>query len=213
VKILNYLQLCVVGICLCTQSVSFAGIERSLYLQERVISTKDHLELQQSQLPAPYDFLLTQPLMTQGLESHYGRTPIIQPLYAKMNDNDNTYSRTIIMLVDRDAVRNNPELAKEKSETVVVEVGFITMNFNALPEALIHDVLNTDIPFGKLLETYHIKTESVGREYFSIHCGNELALLTHCELNKKIYGRKNTLIREDNKNWVARVVEVLTGNK
>lgn len=165
----------------------------------------------QSMLPHPYNYLLTQPLMTKGIEKYYQRTAIIQKIYAKKNKRDNTYYRTIIMLLDHNKARNNARLAQKKKEVMVAELAFITINFNALPQKVIANILNTNIPLGKLLLTHHIKTSSINRSYFSIRCDAVLSSLTHCNLNSQLYGRTNTLIRMDNKQWIARVVEILPG--
>jgi hypothetical protein len=166
------------------------------------LSTIDKIAkpVSQSSLPVPYNYLLTQPLMTKGIETYYQRRAIIQTIYAKRSGN--SYSRVILMLLDKNNV-------KKKKEALVAELAFISMNFSELPENLIADVLNTNIPFGKLLLTYHVKTASINRSYFAIKCNRLLSSLTHCKLNTKIYGRRNTLIRTDNKRWVAKVVEIL----
>ncbi|STX55633.1 Uncharacterised protein [Legionella beliardensis] len=163
----------------------------------------------QSSLPSPYNYLLTQPLMTKGLEKYYQRTPIIQTIYAKKNKHDNTYYRAIIMLVDSNKTRNNPELAQKKKEAAVIELAFIRMNFNELPKKVIADVLNTNIPFGKLLLNNHIKTFSTDRSYFSIKCNEAFSSLMRCKLNSQLYGRTNSLIRMDNNRLIAHVVEIL----
>ena len=167
------------------------------------------IRITQSRLPSPYNYLLTQPLMTKGLEKYYQRTPIIQTIYAKRNKRDNTYYRTIIMLVDSNKTRNNPELAQKKKEAAVIELAFIRMNFNELPKKVIADVLNTNIPFGKLLLSNHIKTFPTHRSYFSIKCNEAFSSLMHCKLNSQLYGRTNSLIRMDNNRLIAHVVEIL----
>ncbi len=154
----------------------------------------------QSSLPVPYNYLLTQPLMTKGIETYYQRKAFIRTIYAKKSKVSNNYSRVILMLLDE----NN--LTKKK---LVAELAFITMNFSELPENLIADVLHTNIPFGKLLITYHVKTASINRSYFVIQCNRLISSLSHCKLNTKIYGRRNMLIRTDNKRWVAKTIEIL----
>jgi chorismate-pyruvate lyase len=83
------------------------------------------------------------------------------------------------------------------------------MNFNELPKKVIADVLNTDVPLGKSLLTNHVKTFSTERSYFSVRYNKVLFSLTHCDLDSKLYGRTNTLIRADNNRWIAHVVEIL----
>lgn len=160
-------------------------------------------------LSVPYDYLLTQPLMTIGLEKYYQRTPMIKVIYALRNQHRNTYSRVIIMYVDRHKNRNNPILAQKKNEAIPVELAVITVNFNELPEKIITDILHTEIPFGKLLTNHHFKTSTGERTYFTVSCNNFLRTMAHCKLNKKLYGRTNTIIRSDNKKWIAHVVEIL----
>lgn len=172
---------------------------------------KNANRVNQSMLPIPYNYLLTQPLMTKGIEDYYQRTPIIHTIYARKNESDNSYYRLITMLVDHDKARNNADFAQKKEEAFVVELAFIKMNFNALPQKVIKEVLHTNTPFGKLLMNNHIKTLSQDRTYFSLQCNELLSSLTHCKLKSTLYGRTNTLVRTDNNQWVAQVVEILPG--
>ena len=162
-------------------------------------------------LPAPYNYLLTQPLMTKGIEKYYQRTPFIQTIYAIKNQHNNTYYRAIMMLIKDSKARNNVQLAQRKKEVMVVELAFITMNFNELPEKIIEDVLNTNVPFGKLLSNNHVEVHTTDRTYFLVKCDKVFASLTGCHLNSKLYGRTNTIIRADNNKWLAHVMEILPG--
>ena len=170
---------------------------------------KENTSIKQSALPVPYDYLLTQPLMTLGIEKYYKRTPIIQTIYATKHQQNNTYSRAIIMLVDHKKERDNAGIAQVKKEADIVELAFITMNFNELPPKVITGVLNTDVPFGKLLASNHIAISNKDRTYFSVNCSKTFATLIRCNLNSKLYGRTHTMIRVDNKKWIARVIEIL----
>ncbi|MCE0723272.1 hypothetical protein [Legionella resiliens] len=162
-----------------------------------------------TQLPAPYDKLLTQPLMTKSIEKYYARNAIIKTIYANMDQSNNTYRRSIVMFVDSNKKRNNPNVAQTKQEVVAVELAFITMNFNELPKSMIKEVLHTNTPFGKLLAKHHIQILTQDRNYYKIKCNSTLESLIHCNLNDFIYGRANTIIRAGNKNWMAHVVEIL----
>ena len=156
-------------------------------------------------LPAPFDYLLTQPLMTKAIKNYYQCTPWIQKIYAVKNKHNNTYHRAIIMYVDKKVETNS------KPSKFGVELAFITMNFNALSRQIIHDVLNTNVPFGQLLTHYHVKIFTTERTYFSVKCNLELASLIHCNRNSTIYGRTNTIISTDNHQWLAHVIEILSG--
>jgi hypothetical protein len=169
------------------------------------------LKIAPALLPMPYSYLLTQPLMTLGIEKYYQRTPIIHTIYAVKNQKTNTYSRAILMLLDSRKTRNNAKIAQEKKEEVTVELAFITINFNELPEKVINDILNTSVPFGKLLIVHHLKTSSSKRLYFSLQCSKELAKRIGCKINNQIYARMNTIVRKDNKKWLAQVIEILPG--
>lgn len=171
---------------------------------------KTATRVSQAMLPAPYYYLLTQPLMTKGIEEYYQRTPIIQTIYSKRNKRNNTYYRAIRMLIDNSKARNNVKVAQKNKESRVVELAFITMNFSALPKEVITAVLNTNIPFGKLLSANHIQISTKNRNYFSIKCTKTLFSLTHCHLDDKLYGRTNTLVRADNNKWLAHVIEILS---
>ncbi|KTC79150.1 hypothetical protein Lche_1170 [Legionella cherrii] len=162
-----------------------------------------------AQLPSPYNELLTQPLMTPSIEKYYGRRAIIKTIVANQDPENNTYRRSIVMLIDSNKERNEPNLAQSKKEAMVVELAFITMNFNALSKSMIAEVLHTNTPFGKLLTKYQIQALTQNRNYYKVRCDGTLASLINCNLNDSIYGRTNTLIRADNKKWLAHVVEIL----
>ncbi|MCL9685569.1 hypothetical protein [Legionella maioricensis] len=167
-------------------------------------------EVNKECLPTPYDFLLVQPLMTMGIEKYYQRTPSIQLIHGRMDQKRNTYSRAIYMLLDRNKYKS--EISKPKDpKQVVVELAFITINFNELSEQAIAAILNTNVPFGKILINNKINTFTEDRAYFSVKCNFDLVRLLHCRKNNIIYGRVNTLIRKDNKKWVAKVIEILPG--
>ena len=106
------------------------------------------------------------------------------------------------------SVHFGAEYAKEEK---VVELAFITMNFNALPEKIIKDVLNTNVPFGKLLSNNHVEIFVTDRTYFWVKCDKVFASLTRCHINSKLYGRTNTIIQANNNKWLAHVVEILPG--
>ena len=146
------------------------------------------MQIQQAQIPKPYYDLLTQPLMTIAIERYYGNTPVIQPLVARLDLDNNIYYRSIIMLV-----------ANHKKNVIVAEHAYIVMNFNELPDELIFKILNTNIPFGKLLKIYDLPITASNQEYFVINC----------QSSGITYGRTNTILRADNHNWLAHVIEVL----
>lgn len=160
-------------------------------------------------LPQPFCSLLVQPLITPAIEKYYQRTAVIQTIYSTRNHVHGTYSRAILMLIDRNKTRNNPLLAQAKNESQVVELASITMNFNALPQKIIEGVLKTNIPFGKLLKTNNITVTTTDRRYFSVTCTQALSALTHCRLNHQLYGRTNTLVNATSQVWLAQVVEIL----
>lgn len=165
--------------------------------------------IEQSKLPRPYNFLLTQPLMTQTLEQYYKRTPIIQTQSTYFDPTQNNYARTITMLIDRDKQRNNATYAQKTGVAQVIELAFIKMNFSELPKEVIEEIRHTNTPFGKLIEKYQIKILTQNRVYFTTACTKEIASLMPCDLHKALYGRKNTIIRADNKQWLAQVMEIL----
>ncbi|HAT8432108.1 TPA: hypothetical protein GCS77_13710, partial [Legionella pneumophila] len=93
--------------------------------------------LSKDNLISPYNYLLTQPLMTTTLEKYYQRTSRIKVITAFTNPHNNTYSRIIILYVDRNKKRNNVDLAQKKNEIIPVELAAININFEELPEKLI----------------------------------------------------------------------------
>ena len=116
-----------------------------------------------------------------------------------------------MMLIDNNKAINDEKLAQRKKEPMVVELAFITMNFNELPKKVIASVLNTNVPFGKLLSDNHVNISITDRTYFLVKCDKVFSSLTRCQLNSKLYGRTNTIIRADNHKWLAHVVEILPG--
>ncbi|WP_019218196.1 hypothetical protein [Legionella tunisiensis] len=167
--------------------------------------------INKDKLPVPYNFLLIQPLMTMGIEKYYHRTPKIEIISAKKDEQTNTYSRAITMLIDGDKKRNDVKIAQLTNEAVVVEFALITMNFSELPDKVITGVLNTQIPFGKLLVMNKLKAYDIGQQYFAVQCDSVIAQYLHCPKNSRLYGRTNTIIRKDNQKWIAQVVEILSG--
>lgn len=167
-------------------------------------------KIEQSQLPKPYNFLLTQPLMTPTLEQYYARTAIVQTQEATFDARTNSYSRTIVMMIDSNKERNNAECAQKNNEAVIIELAFIKINFNELSKEIINEIRHTNIPFGTLLHSHHVKIRTKNRCYFTTPCTKKIASYTHCELKKTLYGRMNTIIRADNKKWLAQVMEIIT---
>ncbi|MGQ3891907.1 hypothetical protein [Legionella sp. CNM-4043-24] len=164
----------------------------------------------EERLPLPYDVLLTRPLMTQALEAYYQRKALIEVLYSRLNPADNTWSRVILMYMDRNKARNQPELARKKNEHMIVELAFIRIYFNELPQALINEVKNSNTPFGALLVKYHIDVMSQDRQYFFLPCSQELSERMPCAVSDKLFGRRNTLVKKDSRKTVANVLEILS---
>lgn len=183
--------------------------EIPLKFQQIAEITKIGVPIRLNQLPSPYNEILTQPLMTQSIETYYGRSAIIKALFAEQDPVKNVYSRSIMMFIDKSKQRNNPDEALEKNEAMVVELAFISINFNELPKNVKQEILNTNIPFGKLLNKYQIQIATRDRKYYKIKCNSDLVSLIHCKEKQFIYGRTNTIIRSDNKKWLAHVVEIL----
>lgn len=159
-------------------------------------------------LPAPYRHLLSQELMTKTLEQYYQRTAIIQPLNTSQNESEQTYSRTIIMLIDSNKGRNDAKLAERRQEAQIVELAFITINFKILPKDMIDEIRHTTVPFGTLLARHKIPFYTSRRSYFSLPCDEKLAAMIPCQLHHQTYGRKNVIVRKDGQ-WLAKVVEIL----
>jgi hypothetical protein len=176
-------------------------------------STFQKAKVSQSQLPTPYNDVLTQPLMTNSIKTYYQRTPIIKIIYSKQNPLQKTYSRLIKMIIDKNKYRNNPSIAQKKKEAITVELAYITINFDALPKKMIAEVLHTTVPFGQLLTVNHIKVQTKERTYFSTRCNEMIKRFLHCKTNTKLYGRTNTIYSLDNQRWIAHVIEVLPNER
>ncbi|KTD50982.1 hypothetical protein [Legionella quateirensis] len=167
----------------------------------------------QINLPEPYDYLLTQQLLTPAIENYYKRTAIIRVIHTHQNSNEHTYSRVISMLLDPVKERDDAKLAQNMKEDLIVELAFITIFYRELPQQFIRDIIHSNIPFGTLLKKNHINTYSTNRYYFSTSCNSELVQHIKCRLNTTLYGRVNTIVKGDNKQQIAQVVELLSGLK
>lgn len=165
--------------------------------------------VEKGDLPKPYDHLLTQTLMTAGLAHYYRRTPKVRtPLYVVENKSQKTYSRAIIMVVDKNAQRDDARKADQLGEAKIVELGLITMNFSALPPAVIEGVRHTKTPFGALLKKNNVKAVDTKRYFFTVICGPTLANTVGCTRGETLYGRTNTLVNQQGE-WIAHVNEIL----
>ncbi len=166
-------------------------------------------QLDKKELPAPFDYLLTQPLLTLGIKNFYKRTPVVRVLYAVQDKNHDSYTRVITMLLDRNRERDNATIAQKLNQEAVVELALISIHLNELPHDLVQDILTTTVPFGALLKKQQIATHSIEQYYFSTPCNEALTPLLKCNLNTAIYGRTNTIVRNDNDRIVAQVIELL----
>ncbi len=150
--------------------------------------------------------------MTHGVADYYQRTPKIRtPLYVINNPEKKSFHRAILMIVDNNKQRNDALAADKLGESTIVELGLITINPAALSPDVMNDIVNTQTPFGAVLMQHHIPMHSINRYYFKINCDATLAQYIQCTLDKTLYGRTNMLVRNDTQQWVAQVVEILTG--
>lgn len=172
------------------------------YFNPSVATTFDLNPIARELLPAPFNHLLTPPLMTPGLEQFYSGTGRVQLLYSTQNKEKKTYSRVILMFIDS---------KDSKAIQLPVELAFITINLDALPVNLIDELLHTNTPFGNLLIQYHVKTLSRNRQFYSLVCNEKLSRMIDCQSGKAMYARTHTLINADNKQWLAQVLEILPG--
>ncbi|MFA6037207.1 MAG: hypothetical protein WC748_03670 [Legionellales bacterium] len=168
--------------------------------------------VQKSDLPAMQKSILTQPLLTTAIADYYQRTPKIRaPLHIDEDLEQNQFYRAIIMIVDKNGQRDNALLADTLNESRVVELGLISIDFNALPQTVIEGVRIGETPFGNLLLENKVQTHSINTRYFKVTCDQQLEQNLKCELGQILYGRSNTIVRDDNNAHIAHVVEILTG--
>lgn len=154
------------------------------------------IELTAHELPSPSDYLLTQSLLTKAIKDHYKGMPQIQlPLQMDEDVMEKRYYRAVLISVNE----------------VVVELGLITVNTDALPANIMDAVREMKVPFGALLLENNIKTISVDTRYFKTTCNQALAPYIKCLEGKTLYGRTNTIISKSDKVAIAHVVEILTG--
>jgi hypothetical protein len=163
---------------------------------------------QQAALPAPYDLLLTNPLMTLGIEKYYQRILKIRaPLYTLQDTKQQLLSRAVLMIVDKDARRNQAQIADAQGQSLVVALGLIQIYYAALSPLMLEEILTTQNPFGALLAQHKIMTQQKDSHYFNVKSGS---IFSEYFPNKTVlYGRTNTLTRQDNGQLLAHVVEIL----
>ncbi len=166
----------------------------------------------EADLPTMEKSILTQPLVTAAIADYYQRTPKIrEPLHMDEKIEQNQFYRAILMIVDNNSKRDDALLADTLYESTVVELGLISINFSALPANMNNDIRKGETPFGALLMEHKIATKSIDTRYFKINCESHLARYLQCEIGHTVYGRSNTIVRQDNQLWVAKVVEILSG--
>ncbi|WP_298622779.1 hypothetical protein [uncultured Legionella sp.] len=205
------INLCLFSLAASAETIVSGLIQNRLDALSAVLKNRLSLikQIDKEDLPTPFDYLLTQPLLTVGIETFYKRTSAIRVVHAERNIKDNVYTRVITMILDQNSKRNNPAIAERLNEQVIVELALISIYFNELPADFIHDILTSDIPFGRLLKSKKIETNSKNQYYFSTVCNTALLSFLKCQLNSPIYGRINTIVRTDNNRSIAQVIELL----
>lgn len=165
------------------------------------------------QLPRPMRFLLSQPLMTQGIQQFYGRTPKIRPpIQTYYPVDENTYFRAITMIVDQDPIRDHALIADGCGESQTVALGLIHMHLAALPDDLILAVLKGQTPFGALLTQHSIPTQSHYVYYQVLDRYGFLRTYLPQVVDSQVpfyYARTNTLRDSRTGVWLARTFEIL----
>lgn len=151
-------------------------------------------------LPAPWDRLLTAPLLTPGLARFYERSPRIERLLEVHSTSTGLLARAIRMVVD---VKGRP------NEKRIIETALIVINLSALPAGVREGVLQTDLPFGALLERERVQVQSKGRQYFKLSCSPLFVWLLDCSPDAVFYGRTHLLVDAATRTWLARVMEVV----
>ncbi|HCA89388.1 MAG: hypothetical protein CMF38_02225 [Legionellaceae bacterium] len=160
-------------------------------------------------LPYPYDVLLTQPLMTQNLEDFYQSTCEMKVLKTHFDKNQRLYARAITLNVAQNALRVQ-SLHPKKACTV--QVAFIVMNVEQLSAQAWQDVMAENKPFGVILRDSGLKTISQNCLFYALIPTHSLSKLLQCSADKILYARAHTLVRQDNQQWLAQVVEILSGH-
>ncbi|MFI4956002.1 MAG: hypothetical protein ACHQAX_02205 [Gammaproteobacteria bacterium] len=155
-------------------------------------------EIAEKELPGQHENVLTQPLLTKALADHHVGTPnILPPLQVDDDIEHHRYYRAINMIVN----------------DKVVELGLIIVNTSALPEDFNKKLREAKTPFGTMLLEQGIKTLSPTKRFFKTNCDQHLSHYLKCEQGKLVYGRTNTIVREETQVWLAHVVEILNGSE
>ncbi len=159
-------------------------------------------------LPSPYDFLLTQPLMTMAIEYYYQRTPQIKTLHEFYEAEQHYHSRVVLMYVDQDPSRDEALLAQKMGQAVVAELAMIHINLSGLTEDIVQEIERSTKPFGAILLEFGIASQRIHNRYFQLSHSSVFSDYLAC--NKPFfYGRSSTLLRSDNQAFLAQVVEIL----
>ncbi|MBS0350129.1 MAG: hypothetical protein JSR33_02895 [Proteobacteria bacterium] len=183
-------------------------LKKFLLFQQLPASHWPDIELiDRGSLPKPYDFLLTQEIMTTGISQYYHRSPKIRTPIHKQIEN-NIYYRAIVMVIDKVAERDNPDIADPLQETIAVELGLININLNVLPAQIIKELDHSSIPFGSLLKNHAVKIASSNQFPFKIQSISIFQEHLNKRDNPFFYGRTN-ILKDENNRWLANVVEIL----
>lgn len=169
--------------------------------------------INETQLPKMQAEILTQPLLTPAIADYYQRTPKIRsPLKVDEDLQHKTFYRAIVMIVDNNKKRDDALEADRLNESMIVEMGLISIDFSALPKKVVEGVRGGQTPFGTLLLENKVDTHSINTRYFKVACDQQLAHDLKCETGQILYGRSNTIVRDDDHAHIAHVVEILTGS-
>ena len=146
-------------------------------------------------IPAEYRVLLVhESKMTPTLEAFY---------------QDDTYLETLASKQHHDYL-SRQILLKLKTTHHIVEYGMITIVLKHLPAGIRQQVLETNIPFGRILMDHGMTTFCRPHCYYSLPADKELAEILGLQEGTTLYGRSNHIIDEQGQP-LAEVVELLPG--
>jgi chorismate-pyruvate lyase len=144
-------------------------------------------------VPSPYKSLLVhRDDMTPTLERYFGKRIHLSVLRSQQRDG--FYFREVILLLDE----------TEKP----VEFGAIKINLALFPGPARREILEEQVPLGRILESFEIEHTSRPKAFLKLQADPFIRGALKLSGEPTLYGRRNTLL-DPAQRWLAEIVEIL----
>ncbi len=144
------------------------------------------------EIPLPYRSLLVHENdMTVTLEGHFGGRVVLRPL--GVFTRGRSYFRRVLLV--------------HEESGQPVEMGAIRIELESFDAALREQILQNEVPLGRLLRDGRIDCRSVPRAFLEVTPNPEIMGLFWMREQRLLYGRRTEVVREGRR--VGDIVEVL----